>query len=89
VTPPTGGGRYLASLREAARIDLETAAARSGIAENRLAEIEIDQVGPRLTEIARLAGIYGRSVDEIADGWAEATRQSPREQGHERGRGAR
>jgi transcriptional regulator with XRE-family HTH domain len=76
VKRPKGGGRYLASLRETAGFDLESAARRSGLTAERLAAIEEDRVGPWLLEVAMLARTYERSVDEIADGWLTATRRN-------------
>jgi len=75
MTRPTGGGRYLTSLRETAGLDLETAAARAGIKAMRLMAVERDEEAPRFLEVLRLARAYERSLEEIATGWRAATQR--------------
>lgn len=74
MTKSTGGGRYLASLRDATGITVKTAAERARVSPGRLAAMEADRVAPRLTEVARLATVYDRSLAEVAEGWREAVR---------------
>lgn len=68
-----GAGRYLASLRLAAGLDLVSAAARSGITPERLSAIEEDRVDPWFMEVVRMAATYECPIGEISKGWDLAT----------------
>jgi transcriptional regulator with XRE-family HTH domain len=70
-----GGGRYLAELRHAAGLDIETAASQSGIDPKRLAAIENDEVGILFLEAFDLARTYGLHLRQLHEGWLRATRR--------------